>query len=232
MGSIPPVTVQGEIDIQSGRVEYLKQSLTIALAGLAGIAVLFTDKSKLPTAWWPWLSAVAASLLLLLTAAMAYMALSTYANLLKQIGHGGTKFTPDQLRLSLVRHSFRTFILLAVATAAIASYAASQLFRGAEADPGSASSALAMARRTMTGQELPTRLISFRAEKGLYVAHFRTTGPVAECRGSGRCSCRKRHHLEPICAATAVRPTRPVTYRIRINRSSGELVEVLSSEAS
>lgn len=52
MASTPPDALKAEIDAQSGRFEFLKQSLTLGLAGIAGTAALFTDTSKLPATLW------------------------------------------------------------------------------------------------------------------------------------------------------------------------------------
>lgn len=70
------------IDANSGRFEFLKQTLTLGLAGIGGVAALFTDPSRIPSdapSKWVLLAAGAG---LLFVVAFAIMGLSTYANLL------------------------------------------------------------------------------------------------------------------------------------------------------
>lgn len=166
--------VKAEIDTQSGRLEFLKQSLTLALAGIAGVAILFTDPGRIPEAGCSRILAVMVSVFLLFTAGVAYMGLSTYANLLKQVSIGGTI---EDHRQSLVNHARLAFIGLALSAVAIAGYAGSQLYQAdrrrsavPEVDP---SVALTVAWRSLADQSLPVRLNSFKEESGGYSAKFR-----------------------------------------------------------
>lgn len=169
-------SVKAEIDTQSGRLEFLKQSSTLALAGIAGAAVLFTDPSRIPEAGCSRVIAVAVGIFLLFTACVAYMGLSTYANLLKQVSVDGTI---DDHRKSLVSHARLAFGGLALSAVAIAAYAGSQLYQADKRRPASTkvdpSIALTVAWRSLVDQSLPVQLNRFTNENGGYVAEFRLT---------------------------------------------------------
>ena len=62
---------------------FLKQALTIGLAGLAGTAAFFTDTSKIPSDSMTIGAIIVMGLMLLATVGASLMGLSTYANLLK-----------------------------------------------------------------------------------------------------------------------------------------------------
>jgi hypothetical protein len=44
----PSLPIKDTIDANSGRFEFLKQTLTLGLAGIGGVAALFTDPSRVP----------------------------------------------------------------------------------------------------------------------------------------------------------------------------------------
>jgi hypothetical protein len=78
----PPSPLKDTIDANSGRFEFLKQTLTLGLAGIGGVAALFTDPSRIPAdALAKWIL-IAAGAGLLVVVASAIMGLSAYANLL------------------------------------------------------------------------------------------------------------------------------------------------------
>jgi hypothetical protein len=73
------------IEAQSGRFEFFKQSLTLSSAGLAGIAALFTDQSRVPIDLWSRILVGSIGLALLLVVYFSLAGLSTYANLLTAV---------------------------------------------------------------------------------------------------------------------------------------------------
>lgn len=73
------------VDANSGRFEYFKQALTLGLAGLAGMAALFTDSTRVPTGGLALSFSVGAGTCLLIIVAWSAFALGTYANLLQCI---------------------------------------------------------------------------------------------------------------------------------------------------
>lgn len=81
-GTSLPSPVKDAIDANSGRFEFLKQSLTLGLAGIGGVAALFTDPSRIPADNLSKILLLVAGAGLLFVVAFAIMGLSTYANLL------------------------------------------------------------------------------------------------------------------------------------------------------
>jgi hypothetical protein len=86
-GSTPSVAapVKDAIDAYSGRFEFFKQALTLATAGLAGIAALFTDPTRIPTDFGGLAAVTTLAAAFLLMIGGAVSGLSAYANLLKAV---------------------------------------------------------------------------------------------------------------------------------------------------
>jgi hypothetical protein len=81
-GAPLPSPLKDTIDTNSGRFEFLKQTLTLGLAGIGGIAALFTDPSRVPSDTCSKWMLLCAGTGLLFVVAFAVMGLSAYANLL------------------------------------------------------------------------------------------------------------------------------------------------------
>jgi membrane-bound ClpP family serine protease len=81
-GGSPPSPLKDTIDANSGRFEFLKQTLTLGLAGIGGVAALFTDSSRVPSDTFSKWMLLCAGAGLLFVVAFAIMGLSAYANLL------------------------------------------------------------------------------------------------------------------------------------------------------
>jgi hypothetical protein len=88
MSGTAPDPVQAAINAQSGRFEFFKQSLTLGLAGIGGIAALFTDTTKIPAEPWARILIGAGGFLALVTVAAALFGISAYANLLAVLSKG------------------------------------------------------------------------------------------------------------------------------------------------
>lgn len=113
--------VKNEIDAQSGRFEFLKQTLTLGLVGLAGTAAIFTDADKIPVDPALIGASAAIGISLLALVGCSLMGMSVYANLLKAQSEDGDA---AGYRKSLIAHSQVVFVcimLLAVAFVAFAS---------------------------------------------------------------------------------------------------------------
>src|ERR1700722_10057266 len=80
-GAPPPSPLKDTIDANSGRFEFLKQTLTLGLAGIGGVAALFTDPSRVPGDTFSKWGLVLAGGGPVLVVAFAVMGLSAYANL-------------------------------------------------------------------------------------------------------------------------------------------------------
>jgi hypothetical protein len=80
-----PSPVKDAIDAYSGRFEFLKQTLTLGSAGIAGMAALFTDPTRVPTDTFSKWVVSSAGLSLILIVAFAAMGLSAYANFLTEL---------------------------------------------------------------------------------------------------------------------------------------------------
>jgi len=226
--------VKDEIDIQSGRVEFLKQSLTLSLAGIAGAAVLFTDPSRIPVGTTAIIASYVVGFLLLATAGAAYMGLSTYANLLRNLG--STSPDPEPFRKSLVRHSRYTFALIALSALSIAGYAVARVNeanRSGRPTPVTAQQALDTAIRTATSSRQPLRLAEFSQDARTFVARFDVQCvPVQhgahsrDGRRRNRTGAARGHRTRTICA----QPAGPRTFVVRVAKLSGELQSISTLE--
>ncbi len=78
----PPSPLKDTIDANSGRFEFLKQTLTLGLAGIGGVAALFMDPSRVPSDTFSKWVLLCAGAGLMFVVAFAIMGLSAYANLL------------------------------------------------------------------------------------------------------------------------------------------------------
>jgi hypothetical protein len=81
-GVSSPSPLKDTIDANSGRFEFLKQTLTLGLAGIGGVAALFTDSSRVPSDTFSKWVLLCAGAGLMFVVAFAIMGLSAYANLL------------------------------------------------------------------------------------------------------------------------------------------------------
>ena len=122
--------VKDEIDAQSGRFEFLKQSLTLGLAGLAGTAAIFTDSTKIPSDPATIITACVIGAALLTVVGFALMGLSVYANLLKADAASTAIATDTNVaafRKSIVRHAQWVFGAIAATAIAFVVYAGLQV---------------------------------------------------------------------------------------------------------
>ncbi len=131
------------IDVQSGRFEFFKQSLTLGTAGLAGTAALFTDQSRVPTDLFSQIMVSGLGLSLTAVVAVAMMGLSTYANLLTAVARSsaspppGTQSktspkTPDEYAQGVIHHARYLVISFAAASGCLVAFAGIKLFAPAE----------------------------------------------------------------------------------------------------
>jgi hypothetical protein len=94
-GLIQATPVKDAIEAYSGRFEFFKQALTLGSAGLAGMAALFTDPTRVPTDIIAKVLAVLSGASLLFMVAWAAMGISSYGNLLTSIARkAGFSFAP------------------------------------------------------------------------------------------------------------------------------------------
>jgi hypothetical protein len=117
------------IDANSGRFEFLKQTLTLGLAGIGGVAALFLDASRIPSdAVSKWLLLVGGAGLLFVVA-FAIMGLSTYANLLTVTARTPAEPTKMAKYTNGVRDHARVVIIaLSVALFGTVTFAVNRLF--------------------------------------------------------------------------------------------------------
>jgi hypothetical protein len=137
-GTPSPSPLKDTIDANSGRFEFLKQTLTLGLAGIGGVAVLFTDSSRVPgdtISKWLLLCAGAG---LLFVVVYAIMGLSTYANLLTVTAKTPTDQKQVTKYANGVRNHARVVIIaLSVALIGTVTFAVNRLF-ASPATPDSA----------------------------------------------------------------------------------------------
>jgi hypothetical protein len=153
----PSSAVKDAIDVHSGRFEFFKQTLTLGLAGLAGIAALFTDADRIPTDVASKCIVVVAGLALGVTILFAVMGLSAYANLLNALAREAGLISatvqsprpPSEYSAGIIFDAQIVMIALFVAWVSLMSFAGLRLFSKATTN---AETALATAR-TIVGKE-------------------------------------------------------------------------------
>jgi membrane-bound ClpP family serine protease len=139
----PPSRLKDMIDANSGRFEFLKQTLTLGLAGIGGVAALFTDPSRIPSETLPRWLLICAGAGLLFVVAFAIMGLSAYANLLTVTAKVPSDETEVAKYSKGVRNHARVVIIaLFVALIGTATFALDRLF-ASSATPESAVTAAA-----------------------------------------------------------------------------------------
>jgi len=136
--STPPTTspVKDAIDTHSGRFEFFKQTLTLGSAGLAGIAALFTDPTRVPTDTLSKYVIAIAGLSLIVIVAYAAMGLSSYANFLTAVAsearsppkEGSTSYDSKYYINSIIFHAQIIIIGLFVAWFSLTAFAGIKVF--------------------------------------------------------------------------------------------------------
>ncbi len=165
--------VKDEIDAQSGRFEFLKQALTLGLAGLAGTAAFFTDTSKIPADTWSIWTIIVMGIALLTTVAMSLMGIGVYANLLKAISAGDA---PDDFRGSLLSHARFVFLAIAATALAFVVYAGAQLANRRAPVSMISAEAIGVARRAIVagGCEATFETLTYRSDSILAAFYSRS----------------------------------------------------------
>jgi hypothetical protein len=127
-----PSPVKDAIDCNSGRFEFLKQTLTVGSAGIAGIAALFTDPARIPADHLSKGAILVAGAFLGVVIYYAVMGLSVYANLLTTTANeaaGKASQNSASVYVDGLRHHARGVIVgLFVAFIAIGFFAGYRLF--------------------------------------------------------------------------------------------------------
>jgi hypothetical protein len=128
-GAPLPSPLKDTIDTNSGRFEFLKQTLTLGLAGIGGIAALFTDPSRVPSDTCSKWMLLCAGTGLLFVVAFAVMGLSAYANLLTVAARVPRKADDvDKYSKGVRDHARVVIIALSVALAGTVAFAVNRLF--------------------------------------------------------------------------------------------------------
>jgi hypothetical protein len=127
-----PLTVKDAIDLNSGRFEFLKQTLTLGSAGIAAIAALFTDTARIPSDLLSKWVIFVAGLALAVVIYNSVMGLSVYANVLiatAEEAAGGTPSRPASMFvLSLRNHARGVVIGLFAVFVSLGIFASYRLF--------------------------------------------------------------------------------------------------------
>lgn len=128
-GATPPPPIKDTIDANSGRFELLKQTLTLGLAGIGGVAALFTDPSRVPSDDFSKWVLVVAGAGLVFVVAFAIMGLSAYANLLT-VSAKNPRQEADVVKYSngVRNHARIVIVALSMALAGTVTFAVNRLF--------------------------------------------------------------------------------------------------------
>jgi hypothetical protein len=197
-------TVKETVEVQSGRFEYLKQILTIGLAGIGGLAAIFTDEGKIPED--PYLVATIGvfGVAMLFTVIYAAMGISTYANLLGDVKDEAD--SPSDEHKERVKESTRGIVLHAQVSLVTASIAGLSLlvFAALRVFPLSPASSAAS---VVKARDFATKFAYAADKSKLTAEHF-------VCRDT---------EYDIIFGVEGS----PAKYLVRIGRKSGEPLEAL-----
>lgn len=173
--------VKTAIDIQSGRFEFFKQTLTLGSAGIAGIAALFTDTSRIPTEMPSKYAVAVAGMALIFMVAFAAMGLSTYANLLTALGRE-SGLLPSTKRphrpsttfiIGIVHHANVIIVALFVTWFSLTFFAGFRLFVSAKPSIEAAITTARMLVSKETGQPSESLFLTrLEAKNGTYVVTY------------------------------------------------------------
>jgi hypothetical protein len=134
--------IKDAIDSHSGRFEFLKQTLTLASAGLAGIAALFTDPTRIPADSLSKGAILIAGITLAVAIYFSVMGLSVYANLLTTTAREAAGENPEPsasfYAKGLRNHARGVIVGLFLAFIAIGFFAGYRLFSTAAGTPETA----------------------------------------------------------------------------------------------
>jgi hypothetical protein len=175
-GTSVPSPVKDAIDTNSGRFEFLKQTLTLGSAGIAGIAALFTDPSRIPSDVLSKLAILVGAVGLAIVVAYATMGLSTYANLLTITASDDPevrKRAPTYVR-GLRDHARIVILGLAVAFFGIGLFALYRLFFASNAGTVEAAldTAVALVSRETKQPQESLSLVRMEAEADAYTVAY------------------------------------------------------------
>ena len=162
--------VKEAIEAQSGRLELLKQALTLGLAGVGGLAALFIDAGKVPGGPWSKGIICAGGVALLAVAAAALCGIGAYANFLRHTEAGQNA---QHYRTWIARFINARLVALFFAGLLLIVFAAMRIFSTNALGP---EEALATARNFMVKQfTLPPQslvLNKFVSEPADYVVRY------------------------------------------------------------
>jgi hypothetical protein len=129
---VPSSPVKEAIDSNSGRFEFLKQTLTLGSLGIAGIGALFTDPARIPSDIWSKIAVLIAGISLAVTVYYSVTGLSVYANLLTStatVAAGGQPNRPVSYYVNgLLNHARGVVVALFISFIAIVLFAGYRLF--------------------------------------------------------------------------------------------------------
>jgi hypothetical protein len=161
-----------EIEAQSGRFEFLKQCLTLGLAGLAGTAALFTDASKLPTLTLTIITLGVFGVALVAITGGSLFGISGYANLLD---HFDDENARNRFRRSPKKWAFAAFCGVLVAPLAMLAFAVEQVWSVKDGQPISAVSANDAAWKAVAMPGCPLALEQSAPKGSGYEVVYRST---------------------------------------------------------
>jgi len=127
--------VKEAVEVESGRFEFFKQMLAIGLAGVAGLATIFTDPDRIPDEFWRIavlsLFAIAAIVVVISSAD----GISTYANYLREIrrlsrdpANAGLTQSCGEYEKSVLNHASVTLVASWVGAVSLAAFAGLMVF--------------------------------------------------------------------------------------------------------
>jgi hypothetical protein len=162
--------VKSVVDRQSGRFEFFKQTLTLSAAGLAGLAALLIDPTKIPVYLFSRIVVAWCALFLAATLLACLLGISTYSNLLVIVAADSEQGSSEEPRaerfaVRVVHYARITLIGLLLSGLGLLVFAGSMVLRGPYSIT-TAEAALATARALVskeTGQP-PERLFLTRME--------------------------------------------------------------------
>jgi hypothetical protein len=163
--------VKEAIEAQSGRLEFLKQALTLGLAGVAGLAALFIDADKVPAGVWIRGVICACGVALLVVAAFAICGIGAYANFLRETETSGNN--AGHYRRWIANFINACLVALFVAGLLLIAFAAIRIFSANALGPEKAlTTARSFAEQQLTSPAQSLVLDKFASDAADYVVNY------------------------------------------------------------
>jgi hypothetical protein len=173
--------VKEVVEIESGRFEFFKQMIAVGLGGIAGLAAIFTERSKIPDEFLTRSTIIIFAISALVVVGWSAMGISTYANHLRDVDKLARK--PEDSVLiknrkeseeGILHHARVTLIAAFVGALALIAFAGLQLINPHPVGPEAAMETAQRLIRLQPGNPIPKSLDHFQLVGSDYIITYVT----------------------------------------------------------